>query len=460
MGVDIDDVDPSIVYSGSWQASVGSTRQWGGGTIHSTTQNGASATISFRGTRIIMYCTVLMGDGSETVNMNFDGHSGSLTRHSHGDTTYYYDNWFDSGPVDDGMHTLVVSNGGGPSDTPFQLDAFHIEGSGPIKPAVTAPTPPPPPPPPPQPTPVQVTTTKVATATVTTTNVSSTGASSSGASSAFKSSSTSSSSTPSGAFSAVTTTNSGGDKTVVTVQYITTGADGSVTTRIADAPSSALNSTSHSPIAAIVGGVLGSLLLILLLLLLLCLRRRRNAARHIQLSDDAEKHLNSRPRNPTAVTPFQLDANGSSGRNSGTVIAPAHENGVAPKFGLFSTPPTTYPTTPSSAALIAGAPSSSVYHSSSSEKSADHFSNSSPTDESMYVSSPSHDTHPPRLHEADAGPYRPRYLSGDTIIAATNSMYASTMLAPHDTNDFPPSYHQSSRSNSTSQPLPLVPSFN
>ncbi|KDR84691.1 hypothetical protein GALMADRAFT_133934 [Galerina marginata CBS 339.88] len=449
MSMDIDDVDPSIVYSGSWQASVGSMRQWGGGTIHSTTQNGASATLSFRGTRLIMYCTVLMGDGSETVNMNFDGHSSSMTRASHEDTTYYYDRWFDSGPVDDGNHTLVVSNGGGPSDTPFQIDAFHLEGSGPIMPAGTTPTPPPPPPP--QTTPSHVTTTKAVPATGTPTIVGSTGSSSSGSSTTFNGISTPSLSTPSGALSTAITTNSNGDKTVV--QYITTGADGSVTTSIVDAPSSALNSRSHSPTAAIVGGGVGGLLLILLLLLLLCLRRRRNAARHILLGDDAEKHLNSRPRKPTAVTPFQLNAR----RHSGTVVAPAHENGFTSKHELIAAQPTTQPI---GSLIVEGPSQSSAYRRLSSEKSADLLCNSSPTDESMYVSFPSHDTHPPRLHEADAVPYRPRYLSGDTIIAAaTDNMYTSTMLAPRDTNDFPPSYHQRSGSNSTSQPLPLVPSL-
>ena len=46
--VNIDDTDPSITYSGSWQILSNSPLEFGGG-VHSTTQKGASATITFKG---------------------------------------------------------------------------------------------------------------------------------------------------------------------------------------------------------------------------------------------------------------------------------------------------------------------------------------------------------------------------------------------------------------------------
>ncbi|PPQ69902.1 hypothetical protein CVT26_014165 [Gymnopilus dilepis] len=166
MGVNVDDTDSSIRYSGDWDEIVGSTRQWGAGTVHSTSQRGASATITFTGTRIVMYCTLFHGTGNEIANINFDGTTTTVSKPSQSEDVYN-DVWFDSGEVLGVQHTLVVSNGGGSSDTPLQLDQFFIEGT------VDAPSaPPPPPPPPPTSTPNQAeqktaTTTQITTAIVT-----------------------------------------------------------------------------------------------------------------------------------------------------------------------------------------------------------------------------------------------------------------------------------------------------
>lgn len=105
-----------------------------------------------------------MNSGTETADFTFDGHTGPpLSRESHPDTTYYKDGWFDSGPLDNSVHVLTVSNGGGPSDAPLQLDYFSIAGS------VVSPTPaanPNPPDPPPSPTQGEKTTTVTAAPTV------------------------------------------------------------------------------------------------------------------------------------------------------------------------------------------------------------------------------------------------------------------------------------------------------
>jgi len=48
--ISVDDTDASINYAGgNWVSRVGSTRQWGGGTVHSTTSAGAAATFRFKG---------------------------------------------------------------------------------------------------------------------------------------------------------------------------------------------------------------------------------------------------------------------------------------------------------------------------------------------------------------------------------------------------------------------------
>jgi len=56
--IDVDDTDASISYAGgNWQLVVGSTRQWGGGTVHSTTSAGATATFRFKGPSSIQLLT-------------------------------------------------------------------------------------------------------------------------------------------------------------------------------------------------------------------------------------------------------------------------------------------------------------------------------------------------------------------------------------------------------------------
>ncbi|KAF8881684.1 hypothetical protein CPB84DRAFT_1851490 [Gymnopilus junonius] len=135
--INVDDTDPSIVYSGSWQVLTNNPLEFGGG-VHSTTQAGASATITVKGTfigsflvyhllnrqvspgtRLQMFCTVANGTGNETANFIFDGRTGpSLIRSSHADMSYYKDGWFDSGPVLDIDYFAVNGSVVLPSGTP------------------------------------------------------------------------------------------------------------------------------------------------------------------------------------------------------------------------------------------------------------------------------------------------------------------------------------------------------
>ncbi|KAF8883189.1 hypothetical protein CPB84DRAFT_1750737 [Gymnopilus junonius] len=304
----IDDIDSAITYSGGWQEIEGSTRQWGGGTVHSTTQQGASASISFSGTRIKMYCTLFHGLGNEIANINFNGKTSTVSTPSQPQDVFNQI-WFDSGEIPSGRYTFVISNGGGPSDTPFQLDRFVIEGL-----VVTQQAPPPTSSPPAQSSPpvqspsppstqTQVpesnppTTTPPTLASVIGSEsdnfaasgpllISTLPTTNPGASSVFTSSE----------LLTVGTATAPGQTTVVSIQSIqdvstTSIEDGSSPTQTVNSPEPAsLNTVSRkTPIGAVVGGVIGGLLFLIMLLLgFVVLRRQMKARRHTKLAEETE----------------------------------------------------------------------------------------------------------------------------------------------------------------------------
>ncbi|PPQ87425.1 hypothetical protein CVT25_008121 [Psilocybe cyanescens] len=277
------------------------------------------------GTRVVIYCTVPTGSGTNTIGtITFDGQTSTVTRRTSSNAVYA-DLWYDSGPIANVKHTITIANGGSSSDSPLQLDRFHVEGdsildSSPVAP-VTAPkstTS--------QPTPADNIPSKQASVSIsisTTTvqhnpsGVSSSSSSSSSPSASLPSSTSSNSSerssTQSSSSSASTTSTAGaGEKTVTAVQFITTAADGSVTTQFINPPTqqSAVGASS-TPVGAIVGGVIGGLLLICIVILLLCLRRhRRSQGRpflqlnrsNTSVTDD--QILAVAPPRLTDVTPF------------------------------------------------------------------------------------------------------------------------------------------------------------
>ncbi|KAJ2913985.1 hypothetical protein MD484_g6421, partial [Candolleomyces efflorescens] len=100
----IDDDSSYIAYSGSWELIRGSTRQWGGGTVHSTAQVGATATFRFRGTQVRVVATIPSGPGSSRSQYRIDG--GSATS-----------------ALRDGEHTLVITNVGNSAD--YRLDKIE-----------------------------------------------------------------------------------------------------------------------------------------------------------------------------------------------------------------------------------------------------------------------------------------------------------------------------------------------
>ncbi|PPQ68107.1 hypothetical protein CVT26_005728 [Gymnopilus dilepis] len=314
MSINVDDTDPAIQYSGSWEVLMNSPLEFGGG-VHSTTQNGASATITFVGTRIQLFCTVPMGNGTETGNWLFDGKVGvPLSRETHPSASYYHDPWFDSGVVDNGVHVFVASNGGGPNDAPLQLDVFSIDGSV-VSPTPTASS---------SPHDVQLLpthggiTSSAPSATITSHTVNSPVDDQTVA--VFRSSSHVSD-TPSASASASDRTSSQSGTSDTSLFISTAVIAGpqstpvqSASTGISITPANASKDPQHAlstrdSVGPIIGGVLGTLFIIVFVgFLVLC---RRRIARRFLVGLDAERgQFNS--RDLTAAIPFILNTRNAS----------------------------------------------------------------------------------------------------------------------------------------------------
>ncbi|KAF4618555.1 hypothetical protein D9613_010057 [Agrocybe pediades] len=315
--INVDDTDTtSILYTGSWVALGGGPPDEFDGTVHSTNDSGASATIRFQGNRIVLRCTVPEGTGSMSMISFLDGKMISLlTRPSHSDMAFYNDTWFDTTTtLADGVHELTVQNAGGASDSPFQLDRFIITGSViPVPPGKTVssssvganPA-----------TPAGRPSSTQSSSTALNTKASPSQSSlsiSSGLSSSTSSSTSGTSSSVSSATAGITTvTESGQTVTLVTA------ADGSIQTQ---GVSLQRSSGSHfsSNIGGVVGSVLGGIacLLFLVLLFLFYSRRRRLATQHRSALGDSERP--GQPRDMSSITPFVLN---DSHARSGTKIVP------------------------------------------------------------------------------------------------------------------------------------------
>ncbi|KAF9473037.1 hypothetical protein BDN70DRAFT_997845 [Pholiota conissans] len=437
-GTDYDDSNSGITYSSGWQAESGTISQQFDNTIHSTSANGASATIKFTGTRITVYQTTPEGIGSVTVTITFDGDTSTMSRDTHPGTSYYQDRWFDSGPLTDGVHLLTLTNAGTNGGQPLILDRFNIEGSiiAPVRQSLTTST--------------RSTSTPVSKPTSTTTSSSSSTTSSSTTSQRTESTSSSTTLTSTGTTSTTGSTSSttavtsstqtSPVATVVSIQYVTNSADGSVST-FTNRPSSdtAIQSSHVLSVGAIIGATVGVLIIILLLIFLVfCLVRRRRGA--VQLVD--HEATTAKPHSPTDVSPFRLSTRGS-------LTSPVTEP-VTHSMGLTRKGSDNSSTTHRNSLIASTTPLSSASNRERGEKSGDPFTPSSErsTDAHTFLSFlPSHNAAAPVVPgETDAGPFRPNYLSGNTIMYGSSSgMYASTTrLIPVDTNDVPPSYQSAS----------------
>ncbi|CAA7271196.1 unnamed protein product [Cyclocybe aegerita] len=461
MGLDVDDTNSAIQYSSGWtnRPALGQYQETG----HATSQAGASLTFTFEGTAIRMICTVPGGhDLYSRAQVVLDGGSPRLLEHTTHPSDFYNDQWYDSGSLFNGRHTITVTNPGGSSAAPFVLDKFNIDGTVVnVNPPAAAPTT----------TSTRrevITSTQVVIATrVTTTDAVISGSTtrvstlitSSSTSTATSTVSVSETSASATSHTDSQSTESSSEKTVTAVQFLTsTAADGSVSTQTTlpstNDPTSA-SATSEKPLGLIIGSVLGGTAVILLfLLLLICLRRRNRT--HILLPDDREARP-SRHRD-TAVTPFNLNRSGSGASRSGDLTAINSSTGHTRSSESANDHPP----------YIAGAAGVAYLARNISEKSRHLYISESPT--SLYSPSahPANDpfTSPPirllpatrstpttlpHLDTGGGGPSltRPNYMSGETVMMSSTDIYARTpALGPVDSRDVPPAYQSVRNTNS------------
>ncbi|KAF8163830.1 hypothetical protein B0H34DRAFT_795478 [Crassisporium funariophilum] len=127
--VNVDDNDSRIRYVGDWMLLSGNSREYQS-TVHSAWRDGFSATFEFRGTSVTVYSTIPAGDFSSS-SAYFRIDNGRSTRISWdvGDYASYGVKFFESGPLQYGDHTLVISEHG---EDIFRLDLIQYdEGSVP-----------------------------------------------------------------------------------------------------------------------------------------------------------------------------------------------------------------------------------------------------------------------------------------------------------------------------------------
>uniref|UniRef100_A0A8H7XIW9 Uncharacterized protein n=1 Tax=Psilocybe cubensis TaxID=181762 RepID=A0A8H7XIW9_PSICU len=125
--LELDDTDSQIGYVGAWILLKGSSRQWQS-TTHTTTETGASASVNFQGTRVVVYITVPIGSGTGVhATVTLDGAQTAIS-HQTNTTAIYNVILFDSGPISDTPHTISLTNAGSALDSPLQFDRFHLEG--------------------------------------------------------------------------------------------------------------------------------------------------------------------------------------------------------------------------------------------------------------------------------------------------------------------------------------------
>ncbi|KAH9479934.1 hypothetical protein JR316_0008531 [Psilocybe cubensis] len=147
--VDVDDADTVIIYKGSWQVLKGTAQEPAfQGTLHSTVDNRASASMIFEGmlairafkripvlkkhigTRLTILC-VLPSSTSDASSIhtiiNINGNSSTV---SHSTNATYIFNFvlYDTGKIPENIYTVTLSNAGNAADSPLQLDRFIVEG--------------------------------------------------------------------------------------------------------------------------------------------------------------------------------------------------------------------------------------------------------------------------------------------------------------------------------------------
>ncbi|KAH9884960.1 hypothetical protein C8Q73DRAFT_347229 [Cubamyces lactineus] len=133
----VDDADPRIVYShGDWISSVhrgsSSKREAWSGTLHGTTAEGATATITFTGSEVGVVTSGLTNqDGWPAVDISIDGIQQAIHTLPMGNvnarTTRFTNFTFLTSLVDLGDHVLTITHINGTASNPFWLDCIFFK---------------------------------------------------------------------------------------------------------------------------------------------------------------------------------------------------------------------------------------------------------------------------------------------------------------------------------------------
>ncbi|KAF9565104.1 hypothetical protein CPC08DRAFT_815629 [Agrocybe pediades] len=323
----IDDRDPSVHRSsGDWSDGGNGLEYMG--TTSRTNRLGASLTIPFTGTKIVIFGTVDWTGAGQTPTSLFSVDQGRATQYTGtqlSNDQNYGQKFYESDTLPYGNHVLVVTISNAPSITAsFTFDWAEIYDPGPPTPPSTSHTP----------TPSTSSTVSRSPPPPTTSNTPPT--QSSGTSSTASSSSTSRTitSSESNSSSASLPNSSYASSSLTSTALLPTGSANNNTSLDAqhgDQQDQASTATSSkSPIAPIIGGVVGALALIIIMLLgiIFCLRRKRRAeGGKLMLPTHAGMSPLSTAAAGTDITPFL-----TSPRTSGQFTA----RGSDSAFGLSS----------------------------------------------------------------------------------------------------------------------------
>ncbi|PPQ93868.1 hypothetical protein CVT25_013577 [Psilocybe cyanescens] len=320
----IDDNDPQIIYSDGW-VLVTSDGDWRG-TMHSTSNIGASARVRFTGTRVAFVCTIPTGDG-QLSQASFSVDNGPAVRVTHATTppVQWQTTFWDSGPLPYGSHLIVMTNVG--NTAYLRLDRIDYDPTTANAPAVSVP---------PSASSGDITTTVRSTLTSTvvvgSSDTQTSSSSSSIAPSALVVSSGGQSSTFPNNFVSFASLDSSSQ--TVTLASLTNSITGSSTpgAKLGDTDTgSAINPDSAGkagpPVAAIIGGVLGALLAIALvvLALLYCRRKRVRAA---YLNDPSTDTAPSRWTTSTVPTPLGVNRRSHEMLSTSNLMVQTQSNGL------------------------------------------------------------------------------------------------------------------------------------
>ncbi|TBU22397.1 hypothetical protein BD311DRAFT_145029 [Dichomitus squalens] len=124
--VTIDDSDPRIQYGGAWIPNPGSDPQMNNfdGTLTFTNVSGSTATVSFTGSAVAVYGAFEPGTFNVLSSYAVDDGASTVFQPATTNTQWLYRRpFFQSGPISDGQHTLVITNLG----NRFWFDFIQVE---------------------------------------------------------------------------------------------------------------------------------------------------------------------------------------------------------------------------------------------------------------------------------------------------------------------------------------------